>query len=101
MFVYLFCFKFLSLTNAESVYGSHYHSVKLGHCTRPRGVKMDKKVVKINFLAASGLHCCTKAFSSCGEWGLLFVVCGLLIEVASIVAGAQALGHLGFSSCDL
>ena len=36
--------------------------------------------------AALGLHCCTKAFSSCGELGLLFIaVCGLLIVVASLV----------------
>ena len=33
----------------------------------------------IYLLAALGLHCCTQAFSSCGEWGLLFVaVHGLL-----------------------
>ena len=39
------------------------------------------------FLAVLGLHCCTWAFCSCGEWGLLFVVvCGLLIAVASLVA---------------
>ena len=39
------------------------------------------------FLAALGLHCCTRAFSSCGEQGLLFVaVRGLLIMVASLVA---------------
>ena len=38
------------------------------------------------FLAALGLHCCAWAFSSCGEWGLLFVaVRGLLITVASLV----------------
>ena len=38
------------------------------------------------FLAVLGLHCCARAFSSCGEWGLLFVaVCGLLIVVASLV----------------
>ena len=31
--------------------------------------------------------CCAQAFSSCGEWGLLFVaVHGLLIAVASLVA---------------
>ena len=47
--------------------------------------------VKINlfiylFLAALGLRCCTQAFSSCGERGLLFVaVRGLLIAVASLV----------------
>ena len=47
------------------------------------------------FLAALGLRCCTWAFSSCGERGLLFVaVRGLLIAVASLVAehGLQAHG---------
>ena len=39
------------------------------------------------FLVALGLRCCARAFSSCGEWGLLFVaVHGLLIAVASLVA---------------
>ena len=39
------------------------------------------------FLAALGLRCCARAFSSCGEQGLLFVaVCRLLIVVASLVA---------------
>ena len=39
------------------------------------------------FLAALDLRCCTQAFSSCGEQGLLFVVVhGLLIAVASLVA---------------
>ena len=38
------------------------------------------------FLAVLGLHCCTWAFSSCGERGLLFIaVQGLLIAVASLV----------------
>ena len=38
------------------------------------------------FLAVLGLDCCTWAFSSCGEWGLLFIaVHGLLIAVASLV----------------
>ena len=38
------------------------------------------------FLAMLGLRCCTWDFSSCGEWGLLFVVvCGLLLAVASFV----------------
>ena len=41
----------------------------------------------ILFLAALGLHCCARAFSSCGEPGLLFVaVGGLLIALASLVA---------------
>ena len=38
------------------------------------------------FLAALGLRCCARAFSSCGERGLLIVaVRGLLIVVASLV----------------
>ena len=39
------------------------------------------------FLAALGLCCCARAFSSCGERGLLFVALRrLLIAVASLVA---------------
>ena len=39
------------------------------------------------FLAALGLRCCTWAFSSCDEQGLLFIaVHRLLITVASLVA---------------
>ena len=46
------------------------------------------------FLAALGLRCCARAFSSCGEQGLLFVaVRGHLIAVASLVA------ERGLSSC--
>ena len=38
------------------------------------------------FLAALGLCCCTRAFSSCGKRGLLFVaVLRLLIAVAFLV----------------
>ena len=59
------------------------------------------------FLAVLGLCCCVWAFSSCGEWGLLFVaVHGLLIAVASLCWGARALGAWasvvaarGLSSC--
>ena len=44
-------------------------------------------------MAVLGLRCCVQAFSSCGEWGRLFVVvCGLLIAVASLVAEPRALG---------
>ena len=51
------------------------------------------------FLAVLGLHCCARAFSSCGKWGLLFVVVlRLLVVVASLMG---ALGCLGFSSCPL
>ena len=38
-------------------------------------------------MAVLGLRCCVGGFSSCCEWGLLFVaVHGLLIAVASFVA---------------
>ena len=52
----------------------------------PRG-----NFLKINFiylfLAALGLPCCARAFSGCGERGLLSVaVCGFLLAVASLVA---------------
>ena len=58
------------------------------------------------FLAALGLRCCTRAFSSCSERGLLFIaVHGLLTTVASRCR-AQALGPRasvvvahGLSSC--
>ena len=41
----------------------------------------------IFLLAALGLHCCIQAFSSCGEWGPLFIaVRRLLIAVASLAA---------------
>ena len=39
------------------------------------------------YLAALGLRCCMRAFSSCSKWGLLFIaVRRLLIAVASLVA---------------
>ena len=39
------------------------------------------------FLAELGLCCCTRAFSSCSERGLLFIVVrGLLTAMASLVA---------------
>ena len=44
------------------------------------------KFFKNLLLAALGLRCCARAFSSCGEWRLLFIVVrGLLIAVASLV----------------
>ena len=55
------------------------------------------------FLTALGLHCCTRAFSSCGEQGLLFVVVrGLLIAVASLVpALILDASRLGISFSDM
>ena len=42
--------------------------------------------------AVFGLCCCMRAFSGCGEWGLLLsVVLALLIAVAFPVVEAQAL----------
>ena len=44
-------------------------------------------------MAALGLRCCARAFSSCSEPGLLFVVVrGLLITMASLCCRAWALG---------
>ena len=43
-------------------------------------------ILFILFLAVLGLRCYARAFSSCGERGLLFVVVrGLLIAVVSLV----------------
>ena len=58
--------------------------------------------LKFFFWVVLGLRCCSWAFSSRGEWGLLFVAeRGLLIVVASLVVEhAWALGHTGFSSCE-
>ena len=47
------------------------------------------------FLAALGLHCCVRAFSSCSEQGLLFIVVrGLLLlrSAGFSCCGARALG---------
>ena len=54
------------------------------------------------FMVALGLGCCAGAVSSCSEQGLLFVVVlGLLVLVASLVAGAWApvIEAFGLSSC--
>ena len=59
------------------------------------------------FLAVLGLPCCTWAFSSCGERGLLFVtVHVLLIAVASLAAkhrpqsaGPSVVVACGLSGC--
>ena len=51
------------------------------------------------FLAVLGLRFCVRAFSSCGEWGPLFItVCGPLTIAASLVA-EQRLQTLRLSSC--
>ena len=54
------------------------------HGVRGYWCRLFKKIYL--FLAVLGLRCCAWAFSSSGEWGLLFVVVrGLLIVVASLV----------------
>ena len=51
------------------------------------------------FLAVLGLHFCARAFSSCGEWGPLFIaVHGPLTIAASLVAGHR-LQMRRLSSC--
>ena len=53
----------------------------------------------ILFLVALGLHCCTGAFSSCSEWGPLFIVGhGLLTATASLAVGRGLWAH-GLSRC--
>ena len=49
--------------------------------------------------AALGLRCCVWAFSSCQELGLL-LSCGARASQCSVLSccGAQALGHVGFST---
>ena len=52
-------------------------------------------------MAVLGLHCCAGFFSSCGEWGLLFVATHrLLLVVTSFVGelGLQGVAR-GFSGC--
>ena len=59
------------------------------HCqmTQLAFIYFFNKSIYLFILAALGLRCCTWAFSSCGERGLLFVVVrGLLIAVASLAA---------------
>ena len=49
--------------------------------------KILKFILFIYFLAVLGLHFCARAFSSCGNWGPLFIaVRGPLTIAASLVA---------------
>ena len=59
-------------------------------------------------MAALGLCCCARAFSSCGEQGLLFVEAHRLLIAVASHCGARALGArasvvvaCGLSSCGL
>ena len=71
----------------ESSLSSVSASVAMAHATLVAFVSFYLFIYFIYlFLAVLGLCCCALAFSSCGEWGLLFVaVRGLLIATASLV----------------
>ena len=51
-----------------------------------RGAFPFLNIFNVLFVAALSLCCCTRAFSSCGEQGLLVAEKGLLIAVASLVS---------------
>ena len=69
--------------------GSIYHVDRLFYFYYFNNVIIYLFILRFNFylfLAALGLCCCVRAFSSCGERGLLLVAeRGLLIAVASLV----------------
>ena len=58
-------------------------------------------ILLIFILAVLGLHYCERAFSSCGEWRLLFGCSAWASHCGNVsCCRAWALGHEGFSSCD-
>ena len=63
------------------------------HTGQAWGIFFFNKLIYL-FLVALGLRCCAQAFSSCSEWGLLFVVVHrLLIHCGGFsCCGAQAVG---------
>ena len=71
------------------IYSNVYRSILISQFIPPPpspGYVFLKYKFSYLFLAALRLHCCVRAFSSCGEQGLLLVaVRGLLISVASLV----------------
>ena len=108
--IYLFCYFSFKPILLSQVAAIRYAYMYLSHL-----------ICHINlfvylFLAVLGLRCCARAFSNCGERGLLSVaVRGLLIAVAShcgarvlgarasviVAQGSRAQGSrgAGFSSC--
>ena len=50
-------------------------------------------------LAALGLCCCVQTFSSCSEWGLLFVAVHRLLLWWLLLLQSTGSRHAGFSSC--
>ena len=53
------------------------------------------------FLAVLGLHCCARAFSSCGERGLLFVAVHMFSLRWLLLLWRTGSRHAGFSSCGM
>ena len=53
------------------------------------------------FLAVLGLCCCVWAFSSCSEWGLLFVVARRLLIWWLLLLQSMGSRHVVFSSCGM
>ena len=51
------------------------------------------------FLAVSGLRFCVRAFSSCGEWGPLFIAVHGPLTIAASLVVEQRLQRLRLSSC--
>ena len=84
-----FCFSILYFIN----FHSNLYFLSFVSCTlsllfffQCRKVELQIIFFFFKFLTVLGLCFCALAFSSCGEWGLLFVVvCGLLIAMASLV----------------
>ena len=83
---------FNHLRNCHTVFQSncnvlHFHKQCMSDLISPHASFFFINYLFCLFLAALGLCCCTRAFSSCGKRGLLFVaVHVLLIAVASLVA---------------
>ena len=62
---------------------------------------LNKFIYLFLFLAVLGLRCCTQAFSSCGERGLLFVaVSGLSLSWLLLLQSTGS-RRAGFSSCGM
>ena len=51
------------------------------------------------FLAVLGLRFCVRAFSSCGEWGPLFIAVRGPLTIAASLVGEHRLQTLRLSSC--
>ena len=51
------------------------------------------------FLAVLGLHFCARAFSSCGEWGPLFIAVRGPVTIAASLVAEHRLQTRRLSSC--